>query len=84
MPLARSWVQPYGATVEIAPAAKTLSGIPFGTILFAGADEIAVPAMGLSKSPAAYPIASHAYGLTSHAVYGVTTELVRRLVRSKI
>jgi putative membrane protein len=74
----------YGATVEIAPSAKTLSGIPFGTILFAGADEVAVLALGLSKSRAAYPIASHAYGLASHAVYGITAELVRRLIRSKI
>jgi len=74
----------YGATVEMAPAAKSLAGVPFDTVLFAGPDEIAVPALGLSKAPATYLISSHVYGLTSHAVYGVTTELVRRLVRSKI
>jgi putative membrane protein len=71
----------YGASVEVNPAANALAGIPFGAILFAGADEVALPALGLSDKPAAYPLSTHVYGLVSHAVYGVTTETVRRIVR---
>jgi hypothetical protein len=47
----------------------------------AGADEVALPALGLSDKPAAYPLSMHLYGLVSHAVYGVTTGTVRRIVR---
>jgi hypothetical protein len=36
----------YGASVEVNPAANALAGIPFGAILFAGADEVALPALG--------------------------------------
>ena len=71
----------YGASVEVNPAANALAGIPFGAILFAAADEVALPALGLSDKPAACPLATHLYGLVSHAVYGVTTETVRRMVR---
>jgi putative membrane protein len=71
----------YGAPAEVAPATKSLAGIPFGTVLFAGADEIALPVLGLSKSPTEYPLSKHLYGLVSHAVYGVTIEAVRRAVR---
>ncbi|HEY2352563.1 MAG TPA: DUF1440 domain-containing protein [Candidatus Acidoferrum sp.] len=71
----------YGAAAEINPAANTLAGIPFGTILFAGADEVALPALGLSDGPAQYPLSKHVFGLVSHAVYGVTTEAVRRIAR---
>jgi putative membrane protein len=71
----------YGASVEVNPAANALAGIPFGAILFAAADEVALPALGLSDKPAAYPLSTHLYGLVSHAVYGVTTETVRRIVR---
>jgi len=71
----------YGASVEVNPAANALAGIPFGAILFAAADEVALPVLGLSDKPAAYPLSTHAYGLMSHAVYGVTTETVRRIMR---
>ena len=71
----------YGASVEVNPAANALAGIPFGAILFAAADEVALPALGLSDKPAAYPLSTHLYGLVSHAVYGVTTETVRRIAR---
>jgi uncharacterized membrane protein YagU involved in acid resistance len=71
----------YGASVEVNPAANALAGIPFGAILFAAADEVVLPVLGLSDKPAAYPLSTHVYGLMSHAVYGVTTETVRRIVR---
>jgi putative membrane protein len=71
----------YGAAVEVNPSSHALGGMPFGAILFAGADELALPLLGLSDKPTKYPLSTHVYGLASHAVYGVTTEAVRRIVR---
>ena len=74
----------YGVASEFAPTAARGQGVPFGTALFLGADEIALPALNLTKSPAKYPLSTHAYGLASHFVYGLTTEWVRRAVRSQL
>jgi hypothetical protein len=72
----------YGAVVEHVPWGKAGVGIPFGTLLFVGADEVAVPALGFSKSPPEYPLSAHATALAAHVVYGVTTEVVRRMMRA--
>jgi len=72
----------YGAASEIAPVTSTGAGLPFGTAVWLVADEVVVPALGLSKSPTEYPFSSHAYGLSSHLVYGLTTDIVRRAVRN--
>ena len=47
------------------------------------ADEIAVPALGLSRKPTEYPLSSRSawIGLASHLVYGVSTEAVRKGIR---
>ena len=45
------------------------------------ADELAVPAAGLSKPPKEIPLTTHVYALASHLVYGWITETVRRAVR---
>ena len=74
----------YGAVVEHAPWANVGAGIPLGALLFIGADEVAVPALGLSESPAKYPLSSHMSALAAHTVYGVTTEAVRRVVRAAL
>ncbi len=71
----------YGLVSEYAPITKSGFGTLFGATLFLLADEIAVPALGLSKRPTQYPISSHVYGLASHFVYGVSTEAVRRGIR---
>lgn len=71
----------YGAAAEYAPVVKTFTGVPFGAALFVGADEVALPLLKLSKGPKAYPLSTHLYGLSSHIVYGLTIELVRRGVR---
>ena len=72
----------YGAAVEIVPRAKFGAGLPYGAAVFLGADEVAVPALGLSKAPREYPASTHLYGLASHLVYGLSLEMVRRGVRS--
>ena len=73
----------YGATAEKVPDVKTGYGLPFGTAVFVGADEVALPALGLAQqSPSETKMHDHIYSLASHLVYGATTELVRRGVRA--
>jgi len=71
----------YGAMAEMAPEITTGAGLPFGAAFWLTADEVAVPLLGLSKGPRAYPVSTHAYALASHLVYGLTTEISRRAVR---
>ncbi|MDQ3486623.1 MAG: DUF1440 domain-containing protein [Acidobacteriota bacterium] len=74
----------YGALAEIAPIASVGFGLAFGAIFWVAADEAAVPALGLSKSPTESPLSTHASALASHLVYGLTTDLVRRALRSAL
>lgn len=71
----------YGATAEYAPVVKKFAGAPFGAAVFVGADQLAVPALHLTKKPNKYPLAMHATEFASHVVYGMTLEGVRRLAR---
>jgi uncharacterized membrane protein YagU involved in acid resistance len=71
----------YGAAAESSPLLRRFAGLPFGTALFVGADEIAVPALKLSEGPSSYPISQHLNGFSSHVVWGATAELVRRAIR---
>jgi hypothetical protein len=71
----------YGAAVEVLPAATAGVGLPFGAAVWLVADELVVPALGLSKPPTAYPLSTHAFAFASHLVYGLTTEMTRRAVR---
>ena len=72
----------YGSAVELAPVVRSGWGLPFGTVLWLGADEIAVPAFGLSQSSLKSPASTHASALASHLVYGATADVVRRAVRT--
>jgi hypothetical protein len=74
----------YGALAERAPVSSRGFGLPFATALWVGADEVAVPALGLSKRPAEDPISTHASALAAHWVYGAIAEGVRRAVRKVI
>jgi hypothetical protein len=74
----------YGAAAELAPEVTAGAGLPFGAAFWLAADETAVPLLGLSKGPTEYPIGTHVYALASHFVYGLTTEAVRRAVRSAL
>lgn len=71
----------YGAAAERLPVTSAV-GVPFGAAVWLGADEIGVPAAGLSKPPREYPLEVHLNALAGHIAYGVTTELVRRGVRA--
>jgi len=74
----------YGTVAEIIPNVKAGAGLPFGAVIWLTVDEGLMPAVGLSKSPAEYPLSIHAYAFSSHLVFGLTTELVRRAVRNAL
>ncbi len=71
----------YGALAEALPQVTVGAGLPFGAAVWVIADEGIVPAVGLSKSHTEYPLSIHAYAISSHLIFGLTTELVRRAVR---
>ena len=71
----------YGGMAELLPVVSAGLGMPFGTALWLLGDEIAVPALGLSKPPTEYGAEEHADALASHLVYGLTTDLLRRTLR---
>lgn len=71
----------YGGLAEVAPRITAGGGIGFGTALFTGADLFAVPALGLSQSPGGQPPSKLTSPLVAHLVYGLTTDIVRRLLR---
>lgn len=74
----------YGAVAETLPWTAAGFGSLFGAILWVLADELAVPGFGLSKAPNEYPPAVHANALASHVVYGISTDIVRRLVADRL
>lgn len=71
----------YGAAAEIVPRVTVGKGLPFGAVFWLVVDESVVPLLRLSEGPTAYPLSTHAYALSSHFVYGLTAEVVRRAVR---
>jgi hypothetical protein len=71
----------YGAAAETRPGTTTGAGAPFGAAVWLAADEIGLPAAGLARNPATYPLSRHAAALGSHIVFGVTVEAVRRALR---
>lgn len=70
----------YGGLAARYPAVASGAGLPFGLTLWAVADEIAVPAAGLSPPPGEVSATMHTKALAAHLVYGLVTELVRRRV----
>jgi len=71
----------YGAVAEFYPAATAKEGVTFGMTLGALNEEGVLPALGLLAKPGARDSVGE---ITSHVVYGVTTEVVRGLVRKHL
>jgi uncharacterized membrane protein YagU involved in acid resistance len=69
----------YGLVGELVPLARTGWGLPFGAAVWLIADEVVVPALGLSKDAREYSASIHAYALGAHLVYGLTTELALKV-----
>ena len=74
----------YSALTEYYPAASSREGVNFGMTLMAMTHETTLPAMGLSSPPADQTKREKTSEIASHVVYGVVTEAVRRLVRSRL
>jgi uncharacterized membrane protein YagU involved in acid resistance len=70
----------YGVSAELVPEVTTGAGTAFGTLLFLGADEVAVPAFQLAPDPTETPAPDHLQHWAAHVVYGGSLELVRSLV----
>ena len=71
----------YGWLAEILPLVTLAGGTAFGTVLWLGADELAVPALGLMNPPARNPSPMHAAAWSVHLVYGAVLEVGRCLLR---
>lgn len=70
----------YGVACAASENVGIARGVPFGVAVWALGDELAVPALGLTKPVTQFPLSKHAYSLTAHLVYGYVTETVRRAV----
>jgi putative membrane protein len=73
----------YGAWVERSGRDRFRSGLGIGTALWVGADEIAMPLLGLSQPTTRRPVEMHMQSFAAHVVYGVVAERVRSGVRSR-
>jgi len=71
----------YGGLAELLPFVSAGLGLPFAFVLWLLGDEVAVPALGLAKPPMHYPPAVHADALSAHFMYGLTVDLLRRVLR---
>jgi len=56
-----------------------LAGAAFGSALFLGAHEIAVPVLHLAPKPSESPLAEHASELDGHLIYGLTLGAVQAI-----
>jgi len=74
----------YGIAAELQPTVTVGAGAPFGAAVWLMADEMAVPSLGLSGPPWESPISTHVQALAAHFVYGLTTDALRRVVRSAL
>ena len=71
----------YGAVAEYQPVVTGRLGANFGLTLCGMTHASTLPIMGLTESPENQPAREHASELVTHAIYGMTTEVVRRVVR---
>ena len=74
----------YGGLAELLPITAAGLGLPFGFALWLFGDEIAVPALGLGKRPTEYSPEVHADALAAHFMYGMTTDMLRRVFKHVI
>ena len=68
----------YGAAVQRANPAHRRTGVLLGMTLWLLADEIAMPAIGLSRPTLERPLEMHLQSFAAHIVYGMTAERVRQ------
>ncbi len=71
----------YAVSAELIPEVTIGAGTAYGTLLFLGADEVAVPAFQLSPPPSPANPKDHLEHWAAHVVYGGALELARSLMR---
>ena len=71
----------YSVSAELLPEVTTGGGTAFGTLLFLGGDEVAVPAFKLGPPTTETAAADHLQYWAAHIVYGGTLELARNVLR---
>ena len=71
----------YGGLAEYSSTVRSGFGTSFGGVLFSAADLLAVPAFNLAPWPGEQPASAQATPFAAHILYGVTTEMIRRVVR---
>lgn len=74
----------YGALAEFYPTATAKDGAGFGMALASLTHEGALPAIGISAPPEEQTIGERTGEMASHALFGVVTEMVRRVVRKML
>lgn len=72
----------YGALAVCTPSVERGAGTAYGSAVWLGADEVAVPLAGLSGPPSETPLSGHVKALASHLVFGLVTHLTRKLALS--
>src|SRR5439155_9173149 len=72
----------YGVLADRFPVTTRGIGLPFGTLVSLSVVWIGLWRLRLAKIPTSYSVSVHLYALASHLVYGATTEVVRRGVRT--
>lgn len=72
----------YGIAAEFAPEVTKGGGTAFSSGVAGLLDEGAVPALRLGPAPWDTDAETHAFGLTSHLVFGVVAEGTRRAARA--
>ncbi|HOA72116.1 MAG TPA: DUF1440 domain-containing protein [Phycisphaerae bacterium] len=70
----------YGAIKEVFPQTAAGRGTAWGTLLWLGGDEIALPLLRLAGPPTQYAVSTHAAAWAAHLVYGLTLDTVCRSV----
>jgi hypothetical protein len=71
----------YGVLQSEVPMISRGAGTLYGTLVWAVADEVVVPALGLARPPQDYPPNVHARALAAHLVYGVALYGFDRVLR---
>ncbi len=74
----------YGAAVECWPKAAKAAGVPFFVSEAVLGNEVIGPRLGWFRPASKYPASKHLNSVTTHIVYGVVAELVRREVRDRL
>lgn len=74
----------YALAVRRFPALRTCGGVAYGAAVWLVADEMVMPALGLSRSPQRLTPGIHAYALAGHLIYGATLDAAsRELTRTR-